>query len=408
MTMSDLSHGLLGVDCRHQVVVTGVGMVTPFGVGRERSWSAICAGRSAVEWVDRRVARQTVSTRWAGASAPAEMLEATEPVVAMAVTAAEEAVAHAGLSELPESSGCVLGTSKLGLRSFGRAWQQPDIESHDYWPNAAALEVSARWKLRGPSLCPVAACATGLVSLIRGADLVRSGECDVVLAGSSDASLVPIVLGSFQRLGVMARGFETPAQACRPFDAERSGFVIGEGAAVFVLESRERAVARGASVLAEFVAAGMASDPSGMTQMDPDGASLTRLIRDVLQRSNTKPDEIDAINFHGTATRANDVAETRAVRAAFGASADRLVGSSQKGAIGHLLGAAGSVESVFAVLSLRDQIVPPTVNLQTADRDCDLDYAANKSRPVALRNVLKLSLGFGGHVAVGLFRSLNS
>lgn len=408
MTMSELSHGLLGVDGRHQVVVTGVGMVTPFGVGRERSWSAVCAGRSAVDWVERQVAQQTVSTCWAGASAPTEMLEATEPVVVMAVTAANEAVAHAGLSELPESSGCVLGTSKLGLRSFGLALPQPDNVSHDYWPNAAALAVSSRWKLRGPSLCPVAACATGLVSLIRGADLVRSGECDVVLAGSSDASLVPIVLGSFQRLGVMARGFETPAQACRPFDAERSGFVIGEGAAVFVLESLDRAVARGANVLAEFVAAGMASDPSGMTQMDPDGVSLSRLIRDVLQRSNTKPDEIDAINFHGTATRANDVAETRAVRAAFGASADRLVGSSQKGAIGHLLGAAGSVESAFAVLSLRDQIVPPTINLQTADRDCDLDYAANESRPAALRNVLKLSLGFGGHVAVGLFRSPNS
>ena len=406
--MSDSASGHAEPSGRRQVVVTGIGLVTPFGAGREISWSAILDGRSAVDWIeaDDLSGSRPRRLRWVGASAPAELLATDEPVVSMAVIAACEALSHAGLTDISEHSGCVIGTSKLGLRSFARAMKRSDPSDPALlWPNAAARAVASEWNLRGPALCPVAACATGLVSLIRGADLIRSGECDVVLAGSSDASLVPIVLGSFQRLGVMARGFEEPATACRPFDAERSGFVIGEGAAVLVLEDREHAVARGANILAEFIAAGLASDPSGLTQIDPDGTSLAWLIRDVLRRANVSPDEIDAINLHGTATRANDIAETRAVRAAFGSAADRLACSSQKGAIGHLLGAAGSVESAFAVLALRDQVVPPTINLRTHDPQCDLDYVPNESRPMRLRTVLKLSLGFGGHVAVGLFRA---
>lgn len=393
------------------VVVTGVGLVTPFGAGRELSWSAICQGQSSVRWLvaDDLGGALPRGMRWAGAIAPSDSHStSSEPVVSLALTAAREAMSHARISVsslCSDRGGCVIGTSKLGLRSFARAMQQADdVLPELLWPNAAALAVAAECRLSGPVLCPVAACATGLVSLIRGADLIRSGECDVVLAGSSDASLVPIVLGSFQRLGVLARGFEDAGSACRPFDALRSGFVIGEGAAVLVLENREHALARGASVIAEFVTSGMASDPSGLTQVDPEGTSLARLIQNVLKCANVAPTEIDAINLHGTATRANDVAESRAIRLAFGSAANRLVCSSQKGAIGHLLGAAGSVESAMAVLSLRDQIVPPTINLRTPDAQCDLDYAANVSRPTPLRHVLKVSLGFGGHLAVGLFR----
>lgn len=393
-----------------QVVVTGIGLVTPFGAGRETSWSAIRHGQSAVRWLESDDLNGLLPrVPCVGAMAPRECVSASsEPVVTLALTAAREAMAHARLSATSvaaERVGCVIGTSKLGLRSFARALRRADNVPHELlWPNAAALAVAGEWNLRGPAVCPVAACATGLVSVIRGADLIRSKECDVVLAGSSDASLVPIVLGSFQRLGVLARGFDEPASACRPFDAERSGFVIGEGAAVLVLEDRVHATARGATVLAEFVAGGMASDPSGLTQVDPDGAALSWLIRNVLRRADVAPEEIDALNLHGTATRANDVAETCAVRAALGPAADRVACSSQKGAIGHLLGAAGSVESALAILSLRDQVVPPTINLRTPDPQCDLDYVANEDRPRSLRNVLKLSLGFGGHLAVGLFR----
>lgn len=402
---------------RRPVVVTGIGLVTPFSSGREASWFAVRSGHSAVDWFESSEFRDPPAhgSRWVGAATPSPFRETDEPVVAMALAAAQEAVTHAGLSDVSKRCGCVIGTSKLGLRSFARA-KKVDTDASlslqestsclpGYWPNSAAIAVAQEWNLPGPTLCPVAACATGLVSLIRGADLIRSRECDIVLAGSSDASLVPIVLGSFQRLGVMARGFEEASSACRPFDINRSGFVIGEGSAVLVLEDREHAIARGATVIAEFVAGGMASDPSGLTQVDPAGTSLVWLIRDVLRRASVSPTDIDAINLHGTATRSNDVAETRAVRAVFGAAADRIACSSQKGAIGHLLGAAGSVESALAVLSLRDQIVPPTINLRTPDPQCDLDYVANVARPMPLRNVLKLSLGFGGHVAVSLFRS---
>ena len=408
MTMSNLATNSAATSNDRRVVVTGIGLVTPFGAGREVSWSAIRAGCSAVQSLNASDLGGSLppGATWAGASAPSEFLTRVdvEPVVAMALTAAREALTEAGLSDISERGGCVIGTSKPGLRSFARMMWQADDRGCDFWPNAAALAIAAEWNLFGPALCPVAACATGLVSLIRGADLIRSHECDVVLAGSSDASLVPLMLGSFQRLGVMAHGVADASTACRPFDAERSGFVIGEGAAVLALEDREHALARGATVIAEFVAGGMASDPSGLTQLDPAGTSLSWLIGDVLRRANMSPADIDAINLHGTATRTNDVAETRAVRAAFGAAADRLACSSQKGAIGHLLGAAGSVESAFAVLALRDQVVPPTINLRTPDPDCDLDYVANVARSMPLRNVLKVSAGFGGHVAVGLFR----
>ncbi len=397
--------------------MTGIGLVTPFGIGREANWAAIRSGRSALRWLtnDDLGCNGSASACWAGAPAPQSLMQLfAEPVVGLALTAAREAYEQSGLSEsgLPaDRGGVVIGTSKPGLRSFGQAFRElcrPNscrpTAFENLWLDAAGREVAKQFGWNGPLLCPVAACATGLVCVIRAAELIRSGECDAVLAGSSDASLVPIVLGSFQRLGVLARGVTDPSQACRPFDAKRSGFVIGEGAAVLVLESLAHATARGVKVIAEFITGGLASDPSGLTQVEPDGASLAWLIRDVLRRSSLSATDIDYINMHGTATRANDVAETRAVRAAFGSHADRLACSSQKGAIGHLLGAAGSVETAISLLALFDQIAPPTVNLTTPDPQCDLDYLAGSARAMRLRHVLKLSLGFGGHLAVAVFR----
>ena len=415
-----------------RVVVTGIGLVTPFATSREASWNAIRNGDRAVRWLNTDESPEPMPTNVRFAGAPHAKAQVSghikplafsnsEPVIHLANTAAQEAIVDSGLSnqalsEIADRCGCVIGTSKVGLRGFASAFRSMnsaiddrgmiDLPWNQLGPDAAVRSVARTFDLRGPSLCPVAACATGLVSLIRGADLIRSGECDVVLAGSTDASLVPIVLASFQRLGVMARGFHDPTTACRPFAADRSGFVIGEGAAVFVLEQLESAQARGASIYAEFMSGGMANDPSGITQMEPDGASLAWLISDVLRRADVAPHDIDYINLHGTATRVNDVAETQAVRTAFGAQADRVLCSSVKGAIGHLLGAAGSVETAITLLALRDQIAPPTVNLETADPECDLDYVAKVARPARLRTVMKLSLGFGGHLAVGLFRSL--
>lgn len=407
-----------------RVVVTGIGLVTPFAVGREASWRQIRTGARAARRVELPLVTPPTKESVTGLDcfgAPAPLVARAsagdEPIIDLALTAAEEAFADAGLPagfSTPDRLGCVIGTSKGGLRSASRFLlatrnvmdeSAPTEASGELWkrflPNTPALAVAARWGAQGPVLCPVAACATGLVSLQRGVDLIHEGVCDVVLAGSTDASLTPLVVASFQRLGVLARGSDA-ATAGRPFDVRRNGFVIGEGAAVLVLESHAHAAARKAKAYAEWLSGGLLADAAGLTHLDTTGAGLTRLVRDVLSRGNIAPDEIDYINLHGTGTRENDVCETRGLRGALGAAAARPGCSSLKGAIGHLLGAAGSVETACALLALRDGIIPPTVNLEQPDPQCDLDYTPGAARSAELRTALKLSLGFGGHLTAAL------
>jgi 3-oxoacyl-(acyl-carrier-protein) synthase len=275
---------------------------------------------------------------------------------------------------------------------------------NQFTPNAPARSIAERFNLRGAALCPVAACATGLVSISRGAALIRQGQCDVVLAGSSDASLHPALLSSFRRLGVLAHTGDEPARACRPFDRTRSGFLVGEGAAILVLERASSALTRSVAPYAELLSAEMAADPAHLTRLDSDPASLVRLITDALARAGVTPDEIDYVGVHGTATRQNDLCETRALHQALGRSASGASCSSLKGAIGHLLGAAGSVESAATLLALRDGFVPPTANLREPDPECDLDFTPLDGRRRSLQTALKLSLGFGGHLAAAIFR----
>ena len=413
-----------------RVVVTGIGLVTPLGADRETSWRRLVAGERAVRWItageldpgDAAGGLEAAALRFAGAPAvrpaSAARADAQEPVIGLALAAAREAVADAGFGNGvdPARIGCVIGTSKGGMRSFSRfaretaggrgAWSGMAAAWRDFLPHAAGTAVCAELGLGGPLLSPVAACATGLVSLNRGGELVRDGACDIVLAGSSDASLVPAVLASFRRLGVLAGGSESPAAACRPFDRDREGFVVGEGAAVLVLERLGHAIERGAVPYAEWLAGGSATDPAGLTQLDPQAECLARLIGETIRRAELRPTVIDYVNLHGTATRQNDVCETRAVRAALRTAADRVSASSLKGAIGHLLGAAGSVETACTVLALRDGLVPPTANLEHADPECDLDYTPGRARRRPLETALKLSLGFGGHLAAAVFRRM--
>ncbi|HEY4261986.1 MAG TPA: beta-ketoacyl-[acyl-carrier-protein] synthase family protein [Schlesneria sp.] len=388
-----------------RVVITGIGLRTPLGADRESTWLSLVAGRSASRWLQ--------PPQWTGLTplvgAPCGMpLSVTErgldPVIALALAASNEAIGDAGLDTstlAADSTGVVFGTSKGSLHTASRLIADPRSDQTadrwlNVWPNAAAVAIASAHGALGPTLAPIAACATGLAACLRGFELIRDGRCDVVLAGSSDASLQPAILGSFQRLGVLARPMGDPATACRPFDRHRSGFIVGEGAGCLVLESLEHAVARGARWYAEWEAGRMLSDPSGLTQLDPQGLSLQRLLRDLRKDVGELP---DYMNLHGTATLPNDRVESAAIRAVLGSAADGISCSSLKGGLGHLLGAAGSVELAASLLAIRDQTAPPTVNLETADPELTLDFTPRQSRQRRIDRVWKLSLGFGGHLS---------
>lgn len=393
------------------VVISGIGLVTPLGSNREATWQRVLAGDGAlrpltVGDLNPSRAGDSSETPWIGAPVawPDGAIDALsmglEPVLVMARIVAREAVADARLSPaaLQQSDcGCVFGTSKGGLHTLDQNLQAASGEARPWWeswPSNAATQLMQDFGMTGPSLCPVAACATGLVAIIRAAELIQRGDCAVVVAGSADCSLHPLVLASFQRLGVLSR--HRPAHAAsRPFDRRRSGFVIGAGAGCCVLERASRAHARGAPIYAAFRAGRIGCDPTGITALDESGGTLAPLLRQVIPG-----DEVpDLIHLHGTATRQNDRTECRAVRMALGSRCEQTACTSVKGALGHLLGAAGSVELALTCLSLRDQIVPPSVNLQDRDDDCDLPFVTGRADRRPLRSALKLSLGFGGHQA---------
>lgn len=383
------------------IVITGVGVASPLGADREATWRGLLAGRSAARRLTAAdFALPQPDPRWTEVGwigCPATLPEATaERMTALGLRAAAEAVTDAGLvagAVAPERWGCVFGTSKGSLFAATRDWFRGDGEQpfQQSWPSAVTGAIAARFDLRGPCLAPVAACATGVVAVLRAAALIREGACDVVLAGSADDSLHPLVLASFHRLGVLARHSD-PARASRPFDRQRNGFVIGAGAGGLVLERRSHAEQRGARWYAAVGPGRFAADPSGMTTLDGTGSTLGRMLRDCLPNGR----DPDYVNLHGTGTRLNDPAECRAV---WQSCRDAGRAGSFKGALGHLLGAAGSVELALSCLALRDQILPPNVNRDVADPDCDLDWVGSAAESARIESILKLSLGFGGHQA---------
>jgi 3-oxoacyl-[acyl-carrier-protein] synthase II len=307
------------------------------------------------------------------------------------------------------SKGCVRNLDRLARArqepgSIADGPSYPWIWEHLCWPNAGAALIAARHDLRGPCLAPVAACATGLVAVLQGAELIRRGVCDVALAGSADASLEPILLGAFRRMGVLARSDGDPTRAARPWDRARSGFVVGEGGSILVLEREEHARARGVLPYVEVAGGALGADAFHETTLNPDPSGLAGLIGRALTHSGLPASELDHINVHGTATRINDPIECRALRLALGDDAGRVACSANKSQIGHLLGAAGAVELAITCLAMRDGFVPPTLNLDDPDPACDLDGTPHTGRATRLRSALKLSIGFGGHLAAAVLR----
>lgn len=422
------------MSARNRVLITGIGVVSPLG-NREEFWRRLTAGETATR---RLVPCERDQKFWPEDSSGAPAIVSpslrknlqdrtrldlipllAEPAIAHALEATFEAVSDAKLQldstgRIPseaERVGCVIGTSKGGVRSLHetmlaeRGHSAPatnEQNSDQWWPLIAssgpASATSSLLGTGGPLLAPVAACATGLMSLVRAAELIESGVCDVVVAGSSDASLTPAIVASFRKLGVLSRQHGQPASAVRPFDKDRDGFFVGEGASVFILESEDHARLRGATPYAQWLAGGNVADTFAMTKLSDNPEALCWLISDVLRRSRLQPGDIDYVSLHGTATRMNDVCEMRAVNRSFGDARHKLAGSSIKGAIGHLLGAAGSVEFAAMLLAMRDGILPPTANLQTAEDGFDINLVPNEAQQRAVHHAMKLSLGFGGHL----------
>ncbi len=399
--MSSPRHGMGSA----RIVVTGLGLRTALGPNRDSTWSGLLAGRVGARWLD--VESGMACPKFAGYPIEGSPLCSSDQIV----EATREAIADARIClesrSIRDRVATVLGLSKGDLGSLGRmhARQLADgahAASFDWGvtPGGTASRVAEIWDLTGPSLAPVAACATGLVAVLRAFDLIRRGECDLALAGAGDASLDPLVLGAFRRMGVLARLHpdEAPTLAVRPLDRTRSGFLPGEGAAVIVLERLDRALARGATIYAEVCGGAMGSDAHHLTDLDPDPTTLSGVIERALHWSGVHPREVGHVNLHATATRSNDPLECAAMARVLGSRSGEVLAVANKAQIGHTLGAAGAVELAITCLSLHHGVVPPTLNRNEPDPLCGL-RTSPVAEPCLAQAALKISLGFGGHLA---------
>lgn len=408
-----------------RVVVTGLGMVTPLGHNVEQTWEAIKAGRSGVGPITRfdatdfqvRIAAEVKN--WDAADyMPAKEVRRRDRYQHFVVAAAQEAVKHAGL-QIEDGNrwrvGVIIGSSVGGVESYYNEVRML-LEVGDprritpfgipmLVVNGGGNLVSITLGASGASSPPISACATGADCIGHAFDLIRWGRLDQALAGCGDAPIFPIGIAAFDRVGACSRLNEDPERASRPFDKNRTGLVFSEGAAVIVLEELETARLRGAHILAELIGYGSTSDAYHITAPDPEGQGASTAIQLALDDAHLAPTDIHYINAHGTATALNDVMETKAVKRVFGAHAYRVPMSSTKSMTGHGMGATAAMESIFAVLALRDQIAPPTINLTEPDPECDLDYVPNTARPMAMSHVMTNSFGFGGHNVSLIFRT---
>jgi 3-oxoacyl-[acyl-carrier-protein] synthase II len=404
-----------------RVVVTGIGLITGLG-DRARTWTALKEGRHAFRVLDVPVAEG--APPHAGSPVAGDD-DGDRPATATALLAQAvlDACADAALllplddrAHDPDRAGVVIGLSKgdlghlatlhepLARAAPGAGGCAALASWPEAWPDAVARWAAARGGFHGPCLAPVAACATGLVAALQGAALIRRGRCDLVLAGAGDSSLDPLVLGAYRRMGILARVPGDPGRAVRPWDKARSGFLVGAGAAVLVLEHAEHARRRGIVPYAELAGGALGADAYHMTDLDPDPTGLAEVINRALAHAGVPAGTIDHVNVHGTATRGNDPLECRALRTALGSQADRVACSANKSQIGHLLGAAGAAELAITCLAVHHGFVPPTLNLTDPDPACDLDGTPHTGRPREIEVALKLSIGFGGHLAAAVVK----
>ncbi|MEO8900748.1 MAG: beta-ketoacyl-ACP synthase II [Polyangiaceae bacterium] len=413
-----------------RVVVTGIGVVSPLGVGAQRSFAAVVAGRSGISPIERidvsdlptKIAGQVPRGSEPGQYDPLRYANAKEQrrydeFILFALAAADEAVADSGFraetEEQRERAGVLIGSGIGGLPSIAENAVKlekdgPRRISPYFIPgsliNEASGVVSIRHGFKGPNHAVVTACASGAHALGDAARLIALGDADVMLAGGSEAATCRLTLAGFAIMRAISTGFnDRPHEASRPWDRARDGFVIGEGAGACVLEELDHAKQRGARIYGELLGYGLSGDAHHLSAPDPQGDGARRAMSAALKRAQLNPDQIDYINAHATSTPVGDPVEITAVKALFGAHARSLALSSTKSATGHLLGAAGAVEAIFTLLALREGVLPPTLNLHDPDPECDLDLVPLEARRKPIRYALSNSFGFGGTNAALIF-----
>jgi len=413
-----------------EVVITGLGAITPVGNDVPTTWEALRAGRSGVRPISSFDA-SGLPTRIAGEVRGFDPLQVMTAKHArrsarfsqFAVAAALQAVADADLpmdddglvfdgddalrtAVLINTAVGAMGETAAAQQTFAeRGWRglRSDFVP-SVIPNMPACQVAMRMGVHGPVSAGALACASGNAALLEAARLIRDGAAHTVIAGGTDASIVPLMMGGLSMMGALSTRNDDPAGASRPFDADRDGFVYGEGAVVFVVESARHAAERGARAYARYLGGAITCDAFHIVAPHPEAHYAGEAIRLALESARLAPADVDYVCAHGTSTRANDRSETRAIRAAFGAEADGVAISSPKSMVGHLIGGAGALSVMVACLAIRDSVVPPTANLQTPDLECDLDYVPQVSRDMAVDTALVNAFGFGGQncvVAIG-------
>lgn len=401
-----------------RVVITGLGAVTPLGLGADSFWNAILEGKSGVGPIEGFDA-SPYAVRFAAevkGFVPEDHFDRKEArrmdrFVQFAAVAAREALENSGISISAENGhrvGVLIGSGIGGLSTledqarvlFERG---PDRMSPFFIPmmiaDMASGQVSIMTGARGPNTTVVTACATGTHAIGDAYQIIRRGDADAMIAGGTEAPISPLGVGGFCAARALSTRNTDPQRASRPFDAERDGFVMGEGAGVLVLEELEYAKSRGARLVAEITGYGLSGDAYHITQPAPEGEGAGRSMQMALANAGLDPSEIDYINAHGTSTVPNDKLETAAIKRVFGEQAYRVAISSTKSMTGHLLGAAGAVEAIVCALAIRDGVAPPTINYSTPDPECDLDYVPNRARKMSIRAAMSNSFGFGGHNA---------
>lgn len=409
---------------KRRVVITGLGVVSPLGNSVAQTWSGILAGQSGVGHIDRfdlgaipvQIAAMVKDFDPANYIPPKDVKK-MEPFIHYGLAAAIEAIDDAGLVSDTlnlDRVGILIGSGIGGLDGIERntialAEQGPRRVSPFFVPgaiiNMVSGQLSIRYGFRGPNLATVTACAAGTHSIGQAARLIAYGDADAMIAGGAEGAISPLGVAGFAAARALSTRNDDPTHASRPWDRDRDGFVLGEGAGVLVLESLEHAQARGARIYAELIGFGMSADAYHMTAPSTDGDGARRCMQAAMNDAGINPEDIGYINAHGTSTPAGDAAEVVALRAALGEHAKRCPVSSTKSMTGHLLGAAGGIEAVFSVLALRDQVLPPTINLDNPSDECDLDFVPHTARPVeGLDVVMSNSFGFGGTNGTLIFR----